>query len=72
MHGTHKVIPIKRIESKYELRLSHITSPIFIQNYDIVFYIFQGITVQEILFEQIYRSFGLVYIVLIFTKLLFL
>ena len=72
MHGTHKVIPIKRIESKYELRLSHITSPIFIQNYDIVFYIFQGITVQEILFEQIYRSFGLVYIVLNLTKLLFL
>ena len=50
MHGTHNVIPIQRIESKCDLRLSHITSLIFIQNYDIVFYIFQGITVQEILF----------------------
>ena len=72
MHGTHNVIPIQRIESKCDLRLSHITSLIFIQNYDIVFYIFQGITVQEILFEQIYRSFGLVYIFLFATKLLFL
>ena len=41
--------------------MSHITNPIFFQKYDIVFYVFQGIMVQEILLEQIYRSFEQIY-----------
>ena len=47
--------------------MSHITSPIFIQNYDILFYIFQEIAVQEILLEQIYRSFEQIYRSLYFS-----
>ena len=47
--------------------MSHITNPIFFQKYDIVFYVFQGIMVQEILLEQIYRSFEQIYRSLYFS-----
>ena len=47
--------------------MSHITNPIFFQKYDIVFYVFQRIMVQEILLEQIYRSFEQIYRSLYFS-----